>query len=389
MSINNNLAFIRELDLDSFESSCFLLGPRMTGKTTLLSALKQVTRFDLLEAKTEFAYKANPGRFWEELYALPRASLIAIDEIQRVPELLNSVQKAIEERGQRFILSGSSARKLKRDGANLLGGRALQIHLFGLSTKELGADFNIDFALRYGTLPKIWNLIAKKNFRECNRILRAYVDVYLSQEIKAEALVRNLGTFQRFLNVAAQANAQMIEYQNISRECAVPASTVKEYYQILEDTLIGRFLWPWDHNERTKARPRFYFFDTGVVRAIQSQLTAEPTTDQLGFLFETWFVNELIKVIQYSEKEIQIGLWRHGKFEVDILLSNSSGPIIGFECKTGESIKNKESLAAFQKYFPTTPLVVVNPRTDRKRKGADNIEYWPILEAVQFVRDYK
>ena len=241
----------------------------MTGKTTLLRRMEFTVYFDLLDPELEMNYRNRPALFREQIAPLPDQSTIIVDEIQRVPELLNYIHMAIDQHDHRCILSGSSTRKLKREGANLLGGRALDLRLHPLTYTEIGANFHLPDALAYGTLPKIHALLMDRQVGLAIDHLRSYVTIYIKEEIQAEALTRNVGAFHRFLSVANQSNGQVIEFVNISRECAVPSSTVKEYYQILEDTLLGRFLYPYDRNERKKARPKFYFFDCGVIRAIE------------------------------------------------------------------------------------------------------------------------
>ena len=280
-----DLAFTRELRLDSLRSSAFIFGPRMTGKTTCLRGLKAVRYFDLLDPETELRFRQTPRLFWEEINSLSRGSQIIIDEVQRIPALLDYVQRGIDQSEYRFLLSGSSARKLRRGGANLLGGRALILKLHPLTIREIG-KFEIADALQFGTLPKIHRLVLDGAPDEARRFLKSYVTTYLKEEIQAEALTRNLGAFQSCFAVAGQARGQVIEYANISRECSVPMSTVKEYYQILEDTLLGEFLWPFDRSERKKARPKFYFFDCGVARALQNRLADPPTPVERGTLFE-------------------------------------------------------------------------------------------------------
>jgi predicted AAA+ superfamily ATPase len=272
MRINNSIDFVREIHLDQFKSSVFLFGPRMTGKSYLLHRLKADLRIDLLEPEIEVAFRAQPRLFWEQLQAVRAKGRAIIDEVQKVPELLSYVHKAIEQLGLTFILSGSSARKLKRSAADMLAGRALDLRLFPLTLQELDGRVPLAKVLLFGSLPRIAALVAEKDEKEAARILRAYYTIYIKEEIQTEALTRNLAAFQRFLPVVAQSNGQMIEYQNISRECSVATSTVKEYFQILEDTLVGFFLWPWDRSERKKARPKFYFFDNGVLRSLQKRV---------------------------------------------------------------------------------------------------------------------
>jgi Predicted ATPase (AAA+ superfamily) len=360
--------FNRQLDLTAIHSSAFLFGPRMTGKTTLLRKIKCDEFFDLLDPEAELRYKQNPRLFFEQISALPQRSKIIVDEIQRVPELLNYVQMGIDRYSQKFVLSGSSARKLKRGGANLLGGRALDLKLHSLTSKEIGSAFDIKKALCYGTLPKIYSLLTENNQQEALGHLRSYVTTYIKEEIQAEALTRNIGSFQRFLNIAVQSNAQVIEFSNISRESSVPASTVKEYYQILEDTQLGFFLWPFDRNERKKARPKFYFFDCGVVRAIQNRLIDPPTPFEQGFLFENWIICELRRIRDYMNKGHEFSFWRERDFEVDILISNGSGPVMAIECKSGTADFSSSAIKAFTHKFPRVLLFVASLKDTRPRK---------------------
>jgi predicted AAA+ superfamily ATPase len=372
--------FQRILDPSGPETSVFIFGPRMTGKTTLLRKLDAGQYFDLLDPESELQYRSRPGLFWEQVRALPAGTLIIIDEIQRVPELLNYVQMGIDRLKHVYILSGSSARKLKRGGANLLGGRALDLKLHPLTYKEIKDDFDIEHAIQYGTLPKIYDLLAGNKVRLAVRHLRSYVTTYIKEEIQAEALTRNIGSFQRFLAIAAQSNGQVIEFSNISRESSVPASTVKEYYQILEDTMIGFMLWPFDHKERRKARPKSYFFDPGVVRAIQNRLQDPPTPQERGFLYETWLTGELIRLRDYMEKPHEFSFWRERDHEIDIIISDSSGPVLAVECKSGKSGIRTATIQAFKKRFPGLRLIAAAMDEDRvRRSGGVEIMPWKKL----------
>lgn len=248
------MVFKRSLHLTPLKRSAFLIGPRMTGKSFLLRDLAADLVVDLLDPELEFRLKQSPRIFWEQISALREKAVVVVDEVQRVPALLDYVQKGIEEKQLVFALSGSSARKLKRGGANLLEGRAQDLKLHPLTAEELGAHFDMSAACRFGTLPKVAQCLAERDLEQAKSLLRSYATTYVKEEIQAEALTRNVGAFQRFLQVAIQANAQVLEFANISRECSVPASTVKEYYAILEDTLLGDFLWPWDRS--SEANPR-------------------------------------------------------------------------------------------------------------------------------------
>lgn len=379
------MLFERVIKLDNIETSVFLFGPRMTGKTTILRKLRAEAFFDLLDPELELEYKANPGIFWEQINALPENSTIIIDEIQKVPILLNYIQMGIDRHRHIFIISGSSARKLKRGGANLLGGRALDLKLHPLTYDELKDHFSIDMALEFGTIPKIYDLIIEKKFDLVKSHLKSYFTTYIKEEVQAEALTRNIGAFQRFINIAAQSNGQVIEFANISRECSVPASTVKEYYQILEDTLLGFFLWPYDKNERKKARPRFYFFDPGVVRAIQNRLNDPPLPMERGFLFENWFIAELIRLRDYYKKEHQFSFWRYRNNEVDVIISDWKGPILSIECKAGKTNIKSSTLKAYKDRFPGVPLIIASLR-DKMARRVGEIEILPWKQAVEIYK---
>lgn len=379
------LIFQREQNLDGLRLSAFLFGPRMTGKTTLLDKIKRNLTINLLDPEEELSYRQTPRLFWEKLKALPKKSVVILDEVQRVPTLLDYVQMGIDQLGHRFFLSGSSARKLKRGSANLLGGRAINLRLHALSVQEIGNFFDISKALSFGTLPHIYKLIIQNQAENARDYLKSYVTIYIKEEIQAEALTRNLAAFQRFLPVAAQSNAQIIEYANISRECSIPMSTVKEYYQILEDTLVGEFLWPYDRNERKKARPKFYFFDCGVVRALQNRLNDSPTPSEKGFLFENWFFRELVRIRDYTKKEDEITLWRSGIHEIDFVIKRKNKMIMAIECKTSQDIPSLSTRQAFHKQFPKTPLVVASLADLHPRK-MDDLTILPWMDVLDFYR---
>jgi predicted AAA+ superfamily ATPase len=381
------MLFKRVLDLNTIKTSSFLFGPRLTGKTTLLKSLSYDAYFDLLDPQIELEYRTQPVHFWQQLSAIPENARIIVDEIQKVPSLLNYVQMAIDRLHHKFILSGSSARKLRRGGANLLGGRAFELRLFPLTYLELEKYFSITYALSYGTLPMIASLLQEKEISLVCNHLRSYVSVYLKEEIQIEALTRNLGAFNRFLNVCAQSNGQIIEFSNISRECSVPASTVKEYYQILEDTLLGFFLWPFDYKERRKARPKFYFFDCGVLRAIQNRLNDPPTSIELGILFETWFINEIMRINSYQNYDHQFSFWRNRDHEIDIIISRGQTPILAIECKSGNSDIKKSTILTFEKFFQKVKLIVASLSDERPRKiyGLDVLPFMSALNYYQSI----
>lgn len=380
------MIFRRSLHLAPLKRSAFLFGPRMTGKTFLLRALPAALSIDLLDPELELQLKQSPRLFWEQISALKAKAMVVVDEIQRVPALLDYVQKGIEEIQLLFVLSGSSARKLKRGGANLLGGRAKDLKLHPLTEEEMGEHFDIKEACQFGTLPKVAQFLAAHNKDEARSLLRSYATTYVKEEIQAEALTRNVGAFQRFLQVAVQGNAQVVEFANISRECSVPSSTVKEYYSILEDTLLGDFLWPWDRSERKKARPKFYFFDCGVARAIQNRLNDPPTPTEMGSLFETWFVREIRRLRDYGDKAHEFSFWREGNHEIDLLIMGGRGPLLAVECKTGHDLISAQTVRAFRARFPKVPLVVASLHDQAPRRLKTGIDLLPWAKVLERYR---
>lgn len=380
------MSFGREIDISRLKSSAFLFGPRMTGKTTLLRRLSSNLYVDLLDPEEELKLRKDPKLFWQQISILPKGALVIVDEVQKAPLLLDYVQMGIDRLGLRFLLSGSSARKLKRGSANLLGGRALDLKLHPLTQGEMGPSFRLPNALQYGTLPKIAGLVLEGSLEEARGHLRSYITTYLKEEIQAEAIMRSLEAFQRFLAVAAQSNAQVIEFANISRECSVPMSSVKEYFSILEDTLIGEFLWPYDRSERKKARPKFYFFDCGVIQALQSRLTDPPTPVEKGFLFETWFVRELVRLRDYHQKDHSFGLWRQGEHEVDVLISGGRGVLAAIEIKSGRADLSEATITRFRKQFPKVPVWVASMQDEKPRKITTGVEVHPWEDVLKFYK---
>jgi predicted AAA+ superfamily ATPase len=264
--------------------SFFLFGPRGTGKTTWLrQELPEARWYDLVRDREVLRLTRDAERFSQEVQALPRGAWVVVDEVQRLPALLNDVQDLIARTGHRvrFALTSSSARKLRREQANLLAMRLVNRQFFPLTAAELGADFSVENALRFGTLPAV---AAARTHAERVDLLEAYVTNYLAQEIRAEALVRRLDAFTRFLDVAALANGQVTNLAGLARDAAVARPTVQGYFETLTDTLIGTFLPAWRARAKVKeiAHPKFFFFDPGVVRARSSTCPARAASSATG-----------------------------------------------------------------------------------------------------------
>jgi predicted AAA+ superfamily ATPase len=308
----------RSLDIAGLleKKSHFLLGPRLTGKSFLIRhTLKQARVYDLLDTATYLALNQQPGRLAQELG--PEDRVVVIDEIQRLPLLLNEVHRLIEERGIRFLLTGSSARKLLRGGVNLLGGRARTKHLHPLTTRELGPRFNLTRALHHGLLPPVYFS------SEPDADLAAYAGSYLHEEIVAEGATRHIPAFSRFLKVAALCNGTLVNFTNVSNDSQVPRTTVYEYFEILKDTLILHELPAWKGSVKRKplSSSKYYLFDTGVVRSLQGR-TFAPGTPEFGEAFETYLMHELVCYRDYRSGE-PLSYWRSTSgFEVDFILGD-------------------------------------------------------------------
>lgn len=371
------MEFKRQINLTSYKSSLFLLGPRMTGKSYLLAKLDTDLYFDLLDPELELRYKNTPRIFYDEITVIPKGGTIIVDEIQKVPQLLDYVQMGIEKLQHRFILSGSSARKLKRGGANLLAGRAISLSLHPLSIDEIGSDLEIDSILCFGTIPKICDLILQEAQHEARAVLRTYSTMYLKEEIQAEALVRNVGSFSRFLNIAAQFNGQAVVYNNLAASSGVPRSSVANYFDILEETLIATRLWEHGSSEKDKSKPKLYFFDCGVVRAIQDRLIDAPSPPELGHLFETFMFNELRKIQDYGENQHKLSYWKHGNEEIDFLVQKGNEIILAIECKSGRTDRCSFKFPKFKEHFPSVPIIVASLKDEKSRQLQDGIILMP------------
>jgi predicted AAA+ superfamily ATPase len=300
--------------------SLFLFGPRQTGKTALIShAFPGLRIYDLLDGEVFLALSARPSRLDEELGSGDR--LVVLDEIQKLPALLDEVHRLIEKRGIRFVMTGSSARKLRRGGVNLLGGRAPSRTLHPFTCRELGGDFSLDRALDRGLLPPIY---FSDNARED---LGAYVGNYLKEEIAAEAVTRNVPAFSRFLEVAALCHGTMLNYSAVASDAQIPPSTVREYFHILEDTLLARMLPAWTLTRTRKAigTAKHYFFDVGVARYLQRRSGLARRSPEYGEAFESYIFHEIATYIDYTDPATPFAYWRStSNYEVDFILADAT-----------------------------------------------------------------
>lgn len=367
----------RVLDLPGLlaKKSHFLLGPRQTGKTTLIRhSLPGTPRYDLLETATWLALSQNPGRLAEELP--PGTATVVIDEIQRLPQLLNEVHRLIEERGIRFLLTGSSARALRRGGVNLLGGRARTRVLHPLSWIELASRFDLERALTCGTLPSIW-------FSDDARAdLAAYAGTYLQQEVVFEGAARNLPAFSRFLRIAALSNGQIINFTTVASDAQVPRTTVYEYFEVLRDTLLLFEVPAWRRPRKRKplVSSKFYFFDVGVANALAGR-RPDPGTPEFGHAFEAWLLHEL-KTWCDTRAVQDLHFWRTTSgYEVDFILGDHTA--IEVKCKPNISPRDLKPLRALAEEvtLKRTLCVSLEPRR-RVVDGVEILPYAAFLEAL-------
>lgn len=368
--------FHRLLNLPGHKS-CFLFGARGTGKSTLLRATlppASTVVFNLLEADTEDRLARDPRALEREVLALPPTlTHVVVDEVQKLPRLLDAVHNLIETHRvpQRFILTGSSARKLKAGGANLLAGRASLRHLFPLQRRELGDAYEEDRALRFGGLPAVWNATTDDERAD---FLRAYAHGYLREEIQAEQVVRNLDPFRRFLEVAAQNDGKILNHARIAREVGSDPKTIQAWYQVLEDTLLGFHVDGFHSSARKQLRqaPKFYLFDTGVTRALSRmlQVPPHPGTSYFGDLFESRVMTELFARDAYEQLDWRFSYLRtKAGREVDLVLQRPGRPLALVEIKSTDQIR-EDHAAALRALLPGFPeaeafLLSRDPRPQR------------------------
>ncbi len=351
----------RELSVE-IEDSFFLFGARGTGKSTWLREQFDPNKclwIDLLDPDDEDNYSKNPKRLERVVLNLiknkQRPEWVIIDEVQKIPKLLDVVHSLIEKQKIRFVLTGSSARKLKRGHANMLGGRAALFALFPFTFSELGEAFDLGTVLSWGTLPKVFQ--AKSDLQK-TRVLRSYSQTYLKEEILVEQLVRSLVPFKGFLEISAQMNGERLNYEKISRDIGVDNKTVQSYFDILEETYLGNRL-PAYHNSIRKSQllsPKFYWFDLGVYRFLAGQIHSKllPGSSDYGRAFECFVVNEILRFNSYKELDYKLSYFetKHGA-EIDLVMSRGR-ETIAIEIKSRSRIDPIEvqSLETIAKDLP-------------------------------------
>jgi predicted AAA+ superfamily ATPase len=374
------------------KTSFFLFGPRQTGKSTLVGETleRDFWTVNLLLNEPFTRYSKYPELFRKEAIQKieqERIRIIFVDEIQKVPVLLNEIQFLMDQKKIQFILTGSSARKLRRGGANLLGGRAVERFLFPFIYFEIEKSFELDDILRFGSLPSVYGRSAQEKID----LLMAYTNTYLREEIQSEGIVRNLGGFSRFLDIAAGQFGELVSFSNIGRECHLPTRTVQSYYEILEDTLIGLRLDPWRKSlrKRLTGHPKFYLFDLGVTNAINRHLSAPPDHVLRGRLFEQFIVVETHRVLKYIQSEARIYYWRTNTgAEIDLIIEKQGKLRAAFEIKAKREVGGND-FSGFRSFCadnPKVPCFLICEVDEPYQEGG--IEVLPWLNFLKRLPDF-
>ncbi|MCB0341239.1 MAG: ATP-binding protein [Pseudobdellovibrionaceae bacterium] len=368
--------------------SFFLFGARGTGKTSLLQqefvGHPGVLYIDLLKPSKEDLYRLYPETLAHQIEA-ETFEWVIVDEIQKLPKLLDLVHHAIVNKRQKFILTGSSARKLKRGAANLLAGRASVYHLYPFTARELGDDFDLQTALEWGLLPEVWNL---KQAGDRAETLYAYALTYLKEEVQAEQFVRKLDPFRKFLEVAAQSNGKIVNFSKIGNDVGVDTTTVQNYFSILEDTLLG-FILPSYHKsvrKRQREAPKFYFFDPGVVRALSRTLDVHlvPKTYAYGESFEHFVILEIRKLAEYARKKWEFYYLRtKDDVEIDLLIDIPKRPTVCIEIKSSSQVTRSDLRSFIAISADMKNIRAICLSNDPVKKKIDHVECFHWREGIE------
>jgi len=367
-------------------ASVLLLGPRQVGKSTICRALEPALYIDLADEREFLDHAKDPALLRRLVEVLDARSLVVVDEIQRVPALLNTIQSIVDRSKHRFVLTGSSARKLRRGGANLLPGRIVLERLDPLSILELPTPVDLDRALRLGMLPGIY-----WGDDEATDVLGTYADVYLREEIQAEGAARDIGSYARFLDVVALASGRWLNYSKLSSDTEIPKETIRRYVQVLEDTLVAvripAFAPRVHTTRRVLQRERVLLFDVGVRNALVGIHRRPLTADQIGPVFEQWVMLQIISLNHALRKGWTLSSYRsEGGAEVDLVVDTADGPV-GIEIKAGRSVSKTDlrglaSLADLVRRPKTLRRWIVH-RGERRQRFPDGTEAWPVFEAIR------
>ncbi len=379
------MKFIERLSQLSLSRSFFLFGARNTGKSTLLKhnfGAKHCLWIDLLDPDLEDRYSREPISFKQEVLALDETvQYVIIDEVQKLPKLLDIVHQLIESTNKIFIMTGSSARKLKYGGANLLAGRAFVYNLYPFTSVELDKDFQLDVALHWGTLPAI--IYKMQTDAEKSSFLQAYAQTYLKEEIWLEQFIRKIDPFRKFLEVSAQCNGQILNLSNIARDVGVDDKTIKQYFSILEDTLMGFMLEPYhgSFRKRVYAKPKFFFFDTGVCRALSRMLSVpiKKSTSYYGDLFEHFIILECVRLASYYYPEYRFSyLKTKDDVEIDLIVERPGEKLLCIKIKSSENVREDKllSFANLVKDIENSEAVCISQEPRAKKIGEVMVMPW-------------
>lgn len=362
----------RIFDIENrLDEAMFLFGGRQTGKSTLLKErFPKAVYIDLLKSDVRNRFKQHPEEFRESLLRYPPETLVIVDEIQKVPDLLDEVHWLMVEKGLWFILSGSSARKIKKSGANNLGGRAIPETLFPLVSAEI-PDFDLERAVQNGMIPRHYAVANARNR------MRAYIDLYLKEEIIEEALVQNADEFVRFMEVAAIMDGEILNYENVASDCEVSANTVKAYYKILVDTLLGFEVPAYRKVIKRKLykAPRFYYFDVGIANHLTKRYHLAPRTPEYGHAFEHLIMQEIAAYLGYTNSDEELTYWHtYENLEVDAVIGDAR---VAIEIKSKEHIDHddKKGVTEFAKEHPDTRQIIVSRDRISRRSGDVDLYY--------------
>jgi len=382
-----NLLINRLLTLPE-DDSFLLFGPRGVGKSSLLKQRFNSGNclwIDLLSPSQEERYLRDPEVLSSEVKAMSSTDrYVVIDEIQKIPKLLDVVHQLIEATDKIFILTGSSARKLKKNAANLLAGRAFVFHLATFTFEELGKLFNLQSALAWGMLPKIYQYSSE---HQKKAYLKAYSRTYLKEEVWAEQFIRQLDPFRYFLEVAAQCNGKTLNFSKIAADVGVSYKTVENYYSILEDTLLGFFLpaYSGSFRKQISKAPKFYLFDTGVARALSRMLSVpvRERTNYYGELFEQFIVSEIKKYIEYYKDEYRLSYLRtKTSLEIDLIVQRPGMKTLLIEIKSSNNVSKEQltKLSSLKNEIQNHEAICIS--CDKNKKVYGDITVWPWQEAI-------
>lgn len=356
------------------DEAMFLFGARQTGKSTLLKErFPKAIYIDLLKSDVRNRFKQHPEEFRESLLRYPPETLVIVDEIQKVPDLLDEVHWLMVEKGLWFILSGSSARKIKKSGANNLGGRAIPETLFPLVSAEI-PDFDIERAVQNGMIPRHYMVANARNR------MRAYIDLYVKEEIIEEALVQNVDEFIRFMEVAAIMDGEILNYENVASDCGVSANTVKAYYKILVDTLLGFEVPAYRKVIKRKLykSPRFYYFDIGIANHLTKRYQLAPKTPEYGHAFEHLIIQEIVAYLAYTNSDEELTYWHtYENIEVDAIIGDAR---VAIEIKSTDHVDHddKKGIMEFAKEHPNAKQILVS--RDRISRRSDNVDLYYVTD---------